>query len=64
MFKGLIDKIKTRGTDVTPLHDANSVYAQTARQYRRAPEPRTPSGEFRAVRLDEIVVEHPIIAPD
>jgi hypothetical protein len=63
MFKGLFDKLRNQNERplVTPSGDPDSIYAQKAQQFRRAPEPHMPSGEFRAVHVEEMVVEHPIV---
>lgn len=44
---------------------ADNIYAETAKRHRGDVEPNpTPSGEFPAVRLDEMILEYPVVQLD
>lgn len=41
---------------------SDDIYAETARRHYGEVEPNpTPSGEFPAVRLDEMITEYPVV---
>lgn len=61
-MKGRTNSFFNRLRSAVVGDSADNIYAETAKRHRGEAEPNpTPSGEFPVVRLDEMVVEHPVV---
>jgi hypothetical protein len=65
IFNRLRSALRQDATVKPRVDYSNTIYAQKASQYSRQQEPNaTPSLEFPAIRLDEMVGEFPVVTID